>query len=170
VFTFDPSQLLVCTKQEIFTAGVRKGDPDSYVTTMSHNAQTEVIEWVLPLTNKIQRTFDSGNSNPLARGNLLEDEYFYTLTSDALLYYLTDRLCPTRFPVVYYAAPRQYQEEIVEDLDTKNVKLVIVTGEGGSNWIDGVNIGARSPLILTYVLNNYKPLALVGGFEIWTRK
>jgi len=62
----------VPTKVEQFTHGVRKGEAASFKTTYSYNANSEITSVTHPKGNGIKYTYDEGNSDPRARGNLLE--------------------------------------------------------------------------------------------------
>ena len=104
------------------------------------------------------------------RSNLGPGESFFTLTSEALWYYLIDRPCPARFPVVWFAAPHFYQQEIIRDLEGKKVKLVLYHNQAPSNFIDGIRNDRRLPLLTAYVREHYVPWRHIEGHEIWIRK
>jgi len=69
-FTFNTAG--VPTKVEEFTHGVRRGDPASFKTTYSYNANSEVTSVTYPRGNGIKYTFNEGNADLRAQGNLLE--------------------------------------------------------------------------------------------------
>lgn len=55
------------------------------------------------------------------KNNIGENEDFLSMTNEAIWYYFIDRPSPVRFPVIWFAAPDFYQNEVVEDLKGKNV-------------------------------------------------
>lgn len=59
------------TRQEQFTAGLRVGEPASFVTTHEYNADGERVRTVHPAGNSIEWTYDSANPSSRAHGNLL---------------------------------------------------------------------------------------------------
>ncbi len=104
------------------------------------------------------------------RQNLAPGESFFTMTSEALWYYLLDRPCPSRFPVVWFAAPSFYQEEIIRDLERRQTKLVLYRNDAPSNRIDGIPNERRLPLLAAYLKERYAPWRVVEGNEIWIRR
>lgn len=103
------------------------------------------------------------------KSNLGPRDSFYVLTSEAAWFYYLDRLPPTRYPCVLYAMADFQQRELVNDLKTANVKLIIVTNKSWSNAIDGVRVEERSPIVIDYVLANYHFLRKVQDQVIWER-
>ena len=106
----------------------------------------------------------------LVRQNLGPGESFFTLTSEALWYYLVDRPCPSRFPVVWFAAAWFYQQEIIRDLERNNTKLVLYRNEAPSNRIDGISNEQRLPLVAAYLRARYEPWRQIESHEIWIRR
>jgi hypothetical protein len=104
------------------------------------------------------------------RESLAPEESFFTMTSEALWYYLLDRPCPTRFLVVWFAAPAFYQEEIIRDLQRNNTKLVLYRNAAPSNGIDGISNEQRLPLVAAYLKEHYEPWRKVEDHEIWIRR
>lgn len=104
------------------------------------------------------------------RENLAPGESFFTLTSEALWYYLVDRPCPTRFSVVWFAAPPFYQQEIIRDLERNNTTLVLYRNQAPSNRIDEITVEKRLPLVTAHVRQHYEPWRNVDGHELWKRR
>jgi RHS repeat-associated protein len=69
-YTFDASGHM--TKKEEFTAGLHPGDPASFSTNYTYDSNGSMISVTYPKGNGIKYVYDSGNSNPRARGNLLQ--------------------------------------------------------------------------------------------------
>jgi len=103
------------------------------------------------------------------RENLGPGEHFFTLTSEALWYYLVDKPCPARFPVVWFAAPEFYQREIIEALETKRVKYVLYRNQAPSNRLDGISSAERLPRLVEHIRRHYVPDRAIDGHEIWKR-
>ena len=102
--------------------------------------------------------------------NLNKDEDFLTLTNEAIWYYLVNKPCPVRFPVIWFAAPEPYQKEVVEDLKTKNVKYIIFNNSHWANSIDGIPNKKKLPIIYEYVKKNYIFYKKIYDNELLIRK
>lgn len=100
------------------------------------------------------------------KSHLADDEYFFTLTSEGIWYYLMDRPCPSRFSDVFYAAPDFLQKEVVEDLKQKKVKFIIYENDYWTNMIDGIPTAIRLPIIDKYVQENYEPYTMIDDNKI----
>ncbi|MDR2018604.1 MAG: hypothetical protein LBQ00_07020 [Syntrophobacterales bacterium] len=102
--------------------------------------------------------------------NLKDDEYFLTMTNEATWYYLVDKASPTRFQIVWLALPYFFQNEIVEDLNKKNVKLILY--ENRKIWmkIDGISNERRLPILVDYIRREYVPYKKIKNSEIWIRR
>ncbi len=92
------------------------------------------------------------------------------MTSEAAWYYFLERPSPTRFPIVWFAMPHFYQQEIVEDLEEKNVKYILMSNAHWANRIDRVSSKARLPIVRDHIHVNYAPLGMIDDHEIWVRK
>jgi len=104
------------------------------------------------------------------RNNLNEGEYFFTMTSEACWYYFIDKPCPTRFPVVWFALPYFYQQEVVADLHKGNVKYILYRNKSWSSAIDGFRNEDRLKIITDYIRQHYVFLRKIDDNEIWIRK
>jgi len=104
------------------------------------------------------------------KNNLGSQENFFTMTSEASWYYFIDKVCPTRFPVVWFAAPYFYQEEIVKDLQKNNVKFILYKNDMWSNAMDGIDNETRFPIIMTYLKQNYVFHIKIDDNEIWINR
>jgi hypothetical protein len=111
-----------------------------------------------------QRTVD------VVRRELAEGETFFTFTSEASWYYLVHKASPVRFPVIWFAMPRYYQEEVVKDLASANVKLVLYRNAHWANRIDGFTSQERLPLVNKYILEHFTPYQVIDGNELWIRR
>ena len=102
--------------------------------------------------------------------NLKDDESFYTMTSEGCWYYFLDKPCPNRFPIVWFAVPSFYQEEVVEDLKKRNVKYVLYRNGNWSNRIDDIPITQKVPLIFDFLQQNYEFCITIDDNEVWVKK
>jgi hypothetical protein len=102
--------------------------------------------------------------------NLSPDEAFLTLTSEASWYYFLEKPCPIRFSVIYHAMPHFYQNEIVRDLQSTNVKFVLYRNGHWGNAVDGLDTRVRLPTVVDYIRNNYNLHRMIDDNEIWIRK
>ena len=89
------------------------------------------------------------------RKSLDENEGFFTMTSEASWYYFISKPCPTRFPVVWFAMPYFYQNEIVDDLRKRNVKFILYRNVHWANEIDGFSNEIRLPIVVEYIKQKY---------------
>ncbi|MHB8894087.1 MAG: hypothetical protein ACYC99_02770 [Candidatus Geothermincolia bacterium] len=106
----------------------------------------------------------------LLRNNMGPDENFVTMTNEASWYYFVDKPSPTRFQVVWFAAPEKFQRELVNDIRTRNVKFIIRRNKNPVNDMDGIGNERRLPIVFDYINKNYKPYRTIDGNEIWIRK
>ncbi len=104
------------------------------------------------------------------RENLSPEESFFTMTAEASWYYFVDRPSPCRFPVIIFAMPYFYQEEVVRDLGRRNVKFVLYRNGYWSNRIDGFTNEERLPIIARYIRENFEFYRKIDDNEIWIRK
>jgi hypothetical protein len=104
------------------------------------------------------------------RNNLAEDDGFFTMTNESSWYYFLDKPCPSRFSTVWFAMPPFYQEEIVEDLKSGNVKYILYTNSNWSNTIDGYTNDQRLPVLTDYIKANYVPHKQFQDHQIWIKK
>jgi hypothetical protein len=113
---------------------------------------------------------DFQQGSAFLRANLSPQETFFTLTSEGAWYYLADRPCPARFPVVWFAMPPFYQQEIVRDLAARNVKLILYRNQHWFNAIDGFPATERLPILDAYIRRHYRPYTTIAGNEFWIRQ
>ncbi len=101
---------------------------------------------------------------------LNDNETFFTMTSEAIWYYLTNKPCPTRFQIVWFAMPQFYQEEIINDLKKNNVKYILYENDYWSNTIDNIDNKKRLKHIFHYIHTVYTPYTVIGSNRIWIKK
>lgn len=99
--------------------------------------------------------------------NLGPEDSVLPLTSEASWYYLLDRPAPTRFPVVWFATPEQFQREIVDDLRHSSVKFVIY--KSAYPCIDEISHEVRYPVLMEFINAHFRPDRAFGRVEIWVR-
>ena len=104
------------------------------------------------------------------KNNLDEDEYFLTMTNEAIWYYFVRKMCPTRFPVVIFASADFYQYELVEDMKNKNIKFIIYKSDNWANRIDGIENEKRLPIVYEYIQERYVFFNKMDDNEIWVRR
>ncbi|VAX34046.1 hypothetical protein MNBD_NITROSPIRAE03-129, partial [hydrothermal vent metagenome] len=81
------------------------------------------------------------------KNNLTPDESFFTMTAEASWYYFIDRPSPCRFPVIIFAMPYFYQNEVVKELEKNNVKFVLYRNSHRASRFDGFSNEERLPVI-----------------------
>ena len=104
------------------------------------------------------------------KNRLKANESFFTMTSEASWYYFINKPCPTHFPVVWFAMPYFYQQEIVKDLTKNNVKYILYRNNSGADRIDGFSTEERLPIVNRYILSHYQYDITLNGNEIWVKK
>lgn len=109
------------------------------------------------------------NTINFIKNTLKADENFYTMTSEAVWYYYINKPCPCRFPVVWFAVPKFYQEQITAQIDRNNVKYIIYRNQNWSNTIDGIQNEERFPIIIKYIEEHYHFYKNIDGNELWIR-
>lgn len=101
--------------------------------------------------------------------NMNEEDDFLTLTSEASWYYFLDKPCPIRFNVIYQAMPPFYQDEIISDLQTKNVRYILYKNSHWANVPEGYDIKDRLPDVVSYIHEHFAFCKQIGGNEIWIK-
>lgn len=97
-------------------------------------------------------------------------ETFASLTSEAIWYYLIDRPCPVRFPIVWFAAPVMYQQQLANELDRKQVTYLLYRNDHWANTMDGMDNATRLPVLMAYIDSRYAYDTTIVGQELWKRK
>lgn len=122
------------------------------------------------------RTTDSAIVKPdyraaasFAAGRLSRSDCFYTLTSEAAWYYLVDRPTCSEFHQLINARTTTAQKAVIADLATKRPPIVLYDNGMWSNRLHGVTIYESNPLVVEYVLANYRPAAIIGNHWFWER-
>ncbi|MGH7790218.1 MAG: hypothetical protein ACRERC_25345, partial [Candidatus Binatia bacterium] len=110
----------------------------------------------------------------LARERLLaltrDDACFFTYTSEGVWPYLMRKPTCGRHAVVWFAAPRPLQEEVLRDLDTYRPSHILLRSPGVANAIDGIANAQRFPLLDAAIRSRYEPVEDVGGYVIGRRR
>jgi hypothetical protein len=101
------------------------------------------------------------------KDNLNGEENFFTMTSEASWYYFIDKCCPVKFPVVWFAMPAFYQQEVVGGLQKSNVKYILYRNKHWGNIIDGFTSQERLPIVDNYIKANYKYFKTIEDNELW---
>lgn len=104
------------------------------------------------------------------RTHLRPDEGFMTLTSEASWYYFLNKPSPSRFPVIYVAAPRAYQDEALRDILHSNVRFVLYSNDNWSNAIDEIPTRQRMPSLVSGIKANFRPCLEIDGNALWIRR
>jgi hypothetical protein len=104
------------------------------------------------------------------RENMKPTDDFFTMTSEASWYYFINKPCPTRFPYLWTAAPRVFQEEISQVLAQKKVKWVLYKDQDWSYQIDGISNEEKFPVVSRFIKENYRLFKNIDGNELWVLK
>ena len=99
-----------------------------------------------------------------------EQNVFVSLSNEGSWYYLLNQPCPVAFPEVWYASPREFQQHMITDLETKPIRYVLYGNDAPWGRIDTVTIRQRIPLVFEYVDQNFIPDQKFGSQDIWIRK
>jgi hypothetical protein len=132
----------------------------------------DLLERNFPLgqTDESFLTPDRQATVAFLKKNLGSAEPFFAFSNDASWYYLLNRPTPTRYPCLWVAAPRPFQQEVIGDLEAQKTRLVLYKNEDWSSQIDGIPDVKRFPVIDQYLRKNYVPYRKIGDQEIWIRK
>jgi hypothetical protein len=104
------------------------------------------------------------------KANLSQEDDFLALTSEPAWYYMLNRPCPIRFPIVWYGEPPFYQQEIVEEMKTHKVKIILYADRSEFSNLDGISASERLPVVYAYIRDHYRPYRSVAGMDFWIRK
>jgi hypothetical protein len=101
------------------------------------------------------------------RPTVARQRCFYTLDSNGMWYYFFDRRSCSRFHQVNYARTREAQFEVIDALDRERPDVLLFRDPDSAAHDDGPANGEQ--LVYSYVLREYRPMALVGGRWFWRR-
>ena len=100
----------------------------------------------------------------------LQGGTFMTMTNEAFFYYLGKQPCPVRFPVVWFAMPSFYQEQMIQQMAENDVQVIIYDSGHWANAIDGFRNRDRLPILNRYIRKYYTSIEYVNGHEIMIRR
>jgi hypothetical protein len=95
---------------------------------------------------------------------------FVALDSNPSWYYFLDHRIPIRFPILWLAGTREYQDELMSELDRLPVTYVLYRNQSWTAWIDNIPNSQRAPRVLEHVREMYEPFVVIDGNEIWKRR
>jgi hypothetical protein len=94
-------------------------------------------------------------------------EYVYFFPNEAAYYFLFDRKNPTRYPVAYFAATYERQDEVIHDLEKNKPRYVVYSKQ---TWrIDGIYEQVQIPKIVNYLNRHYKIVKPMQSVDIFKR-
>ena len=94
---------------------------------------------------------------------------FYTLTSEGLWYRLLDKPPCSRYWYLIYAATKDAQNQVVQDLESSKPNLILYAG-GFGDVLDGISKEASQLLVHQYIWKNYRPYQEIGHRWFWIRR
>jgi hypothetical protein len=87
------------------------------------------------------------------KGEIKQGKKFYSLSSEAVWYYLLNQPCPTRFPVTYFAQRKDYQLQLIDNLIKNKVTYIHI--DTLSSNVDKISIFKRIPIVTQFINENY---------------
>jgi hypothetical protein len=102
--------------------------------------------------------------NSILKGN----ETFFALPYDCLYYFLMDKESPTRQLIFFdhINIPYKQEEQIIKELESKGVKIILVSSRQSSPEQGLGQMGATyCPLIAQYINTNFSPVAKIGDWD-----
>ncbi len=103
------------------------------------------------------------------RKTIRKDEEFLTLTGEGGWYYFLNKPCPVRFNIIQFALTPDFQQEVIDDFEKKNIKYVLYSNTNGCDQMDGFTNTHRIPLILNYVNKHYHPFKTINQNQLWIK-
>ena len=107
--------------------------------------------------------------------HLDEDQTFFDFSNSPLLYVLADRLFPTHVIPNLIHTSEPVQAGVTADLEALRAAgrlPFVIFKQGDEFWdrADGVPNEIRSYRVAELVYRHYRPLARVGGYELWSER
>ena len=93
----------------------------------------------------------------------------FDFSNQPAFYFFADRMNPTRFYQGPIASPREFQAEIIRDLERTKTKVVLRTSPERYDEFDGVPNVVRAQAVAAYLDDVYRFFATIRGVEIWRR-
>src|SRR5690606_11944399 len=98
-------------------------------------------------------------------------ELFYDFSNQPALYPWSGRLSPTRFFTAFYASGIRWQDEVIADLETKDVRAILWRGPHPYwNAPDGYPNYLRQWRIATHLLRHYRPARELAAGSLLLRR
>ncbi len=95
---------------------------------------------------------------------------FFNVTSEGLWYYLYNKPSCSKYSYVLYAKPTVAQNRVIEDLETTQPPIILLTNDGWfQNPWDEVLKADSASLIYQYILQQYRPHKFVQSHWFWRR-
>ncbi len=101
------------------------------------------------------------------RENTSTQEKIYFLSNNPGLYFLVNRVSPSRFDLPGTANTRDRRVELVKDLENDKTKYIIE--DTNAYLVDGISNRTRLPEVMDYIRLNYD-VSRLGPYIIYTRK
>lgn len=99
-----------------------------------------------------------------------KSDAIYDFSNQPAFYFFANRPNPTRFYQVPIASPRDFQAEVISDLERAKPRVVIRTSPEWFDEFDGVPNTMRAQAIAAYLDDCYAFYNNVRGVELWTRR
>jgi hypothetical protein len=100
-----------------------------------------------------------------------EGQTFYDFTNSPLLYPLTGREVPVFMVDTVYQTSDDVQAGVLRDMQSfrQAGRLPLVIFKQSTFWdeVDGVNNEVRSPIVVEYIYQHYRPCRREGRYELW---
>jgi hypothetical protein len=111
----------------------------------------------------------TGADEPIFVGNALHDRI---LINDVMFYFLADRPCPTPYHELHpgVATTLPVQQEIVEDIQAKQVAWVVTVEWPASTELNGSAVSSGVRVLDEFIRANYRPIAEYGTYTVWQRQ
>lgn len=103
--------------------------------------------------------------------SLKDNETFVTLDNRAIWYYFLNRSCPIKFPEIWFAEYRPYQDQVSRQIEENpSIKYIIFESGSYHDSIDGIPNIDRVPHIIATIEKLYKLDIQLNGYKILVRK
>ena len=94
---------------------------------------------------------------------------FYTLTSEGIWYELLDKPPCSRYWYLIYAATKDAQKQLIQDLEEKKPEIILYSG-GFGDVLDGIPKEASHLWVHQYIWQHYRPWRTIQNRWFWIRR
>lgn len=102
------------------------------------------------------------------QSNTSRNDYIFVFSNEVLYYHLLERMSPTKYYIAWFAEPKSFQAEVIQDLTENKPRYIIYKSALWTNEIDGIQNSKRLAKIDLWLKENYTKTENIGNTILLT--